>query len=357
MLPQTVAAAGTRPGRGPRDARLDTLSVVGACGVVWLHVSAVAVNTRPDTASGIWWAANLADAMVRWSLPLFVMISGALLLESPSERDPLAFYRMRAGRLLVPLVFWTVFAFVFRYGLLRQPFRLEPFLSAFMNGVPFYHLWYLYMTLVLMAFTPFLRQFVAASSPRLLQWFLVAAFTLAALEVSLAALQQKGAASFLSLFLPFIPYFVAGYYYRSIAPQEAVSVWRTLALIVVCGVGVAIATGLILPVYGAKTFELTYAYLNPLVIVPAVAVYRTYMTGSLDAPPSFAPAVRFVAPLTLGVYVMHPFWIVVVGRWGVSATLVHPAIGIPVTTALVFALSLAGAWVLSRFGATRPLVQ
>lgn len=357
MLSQTMAAADVTPARGSRDARLEILRVVGAFGVVWLHVAAVAVNSRPDPGSAVWWAANVADALVRWSLPLFVMISGALLLASPSERDPLAFYRKRATRVLMPLVFWTIFAFVFRYGLLRQPFRLEPFLSAFMNGVPFYHLWYLYMTLVLTVFTPFLRQFVSASSPRLLQLFLVAAFTLAALEVSLAALQQKGAASFLSLFLPFIPYFVAGYYYRSVAAPVAVPAWRTAVLIVVCGAGVALATGLVLPVYGAKTFELTYAYLNPLVIVPAIAVYRTVIGRPVDAGPSSAAFVRLVAPLTLGIYVMHPFWIVIVGRWGVSATLVHPAIGIPVTTVVVFGLSLACAWLLSRLAATRALVQ
>src|SRR5262245_62050636 len=102
------------PSAPVRDIRLDALRVVAAFGVVWLHVSAAAVRVMPDVRSATWWMGNVADAAVRWSIPVFVMISGALMLAYPSEKDPLGFYKRRGARLLAPLVFWTIFYIGFR---------------------------------------------------------------------------------------------------------------------------------------------------------------------------------------------------------------------------------------------------
>ena len=82
-------------GEKRRDIRIDLLRVVGAIAVVWLHVSARVVTASPDVLNMGWWAGNLADAMSRWSVPLFVMASGALLLSPDVEAEPGRFYRRR----------------------------------------------------------------------------------------------------------------------------------------------------------------------------------------------------------------------------------------------------------------------
>ena len=94
---------------------IDTMRVIAAFAVVWLHVSVSVVYGDPSVASTGWWAGNLVDSFTRWSVPLFVMISGALLLSAPANPSPLDFWLKRLRRLLPALVFWTLVYFVFRY--------------------------------------------------------------------------------------------------------------------------------------------------------------------------------------------------------------------------------------------------
>ena len=54
--------------------------IVAIFSVVCLHIAAYAVlNAELGTAN--WWSGNFYDAATRWCVPVFVMVSGALLLE------------------------------------------------------------------------------------------------------------------------------------------------------------------------------------------------------------------------------------------------------------------------------------
>lgn len=86
-----------------REFRFDVLRVIGAFSVVWLHVSAVVVRNDPDLRSMTWWVGNVADALSRWCVPVFVMLSGAMLLDG-KIRQLQEFYTRCFMRLL-PLFF------------------------------------------------------------------------------------------------------------------------------------------------------------------------------------------------------------------------------------------------------------
>ena len=85
-------------------------------------------------------------------------------------------------------------------------------------------------------------------------------------------------------------------------------------------------------------------------IVTSLCVYRCAIGSGDDPGPAgyTAQLARHVAPLTLGIYAVHPFWIALLGRAGLSASFVHPLLGIPLTTAVVLVLSLLTAAGLAR---------
>ena len=59
---------------------LDCLRVVAIISVIIIHVSAQNWYTT-DVSSFAWQFFNLTDSLVRWAVPLFVMISGVVVLE------------------------------------------------------------------------------------------------------------------------------------------------------------------------------------------------------------------------------------------------------------------------------------
>ena len=164
-----------------RDASLDFLRVIAALAVVWLHVSGDVVGTNPDIHQLYWWTGNIVNSLTRWCVPVFVMISGSLLLNKPSDKDPSAFYRSSLPRILIPLAFWTLFYFLLREWAGDQPsiFRIA---GDVLRGAPFFHLWFLYMIAGLYLATPFLRQIVVASSPATLGFFISGCFAVSIVE-------------------------------------------------------------------------------------------------------------------------------------------------------------------------------
>src|SRR5687767_6893882 len=101
--------ADARPSERPRqrDFGLDILRIVSICGVVAIHVFGHLVGRAPRD-SRTWWIAVTLDIAWIWVVPVFVMISGALILGSRQLADPRLFYRRRAVRLVPALIAWNL---------------------------------------------------------------------------------------------------------------------------------------------------------------------------------------------------------------------------------------------------------
>lgn len=86
---------------------IDLLRVIAIFLVVFAHCCdgfVAAFDSSPSSfLTGVF-----AGSLTRPSVPLFVMMTGVLLLPIPSETDTAGFYRKRLGRLLWPFVFWSI---------------------------------------------------------------------------------------------------------------------------------------------------------------------------------------------------------------------------------------------------------
>ena len=64
----------------------DILRVSAIVGVVFLHVAAQIIYQFNTVGRGWWWTANVIDSCTRWAVPIFIMLSGMLLLD-PSKAN------------------------------------------------------------------------------------------------------------------------------------------------------------------------------------------------------------------------------------------------------------------------------
>lgn len=324
-----------------RNPNIDLLRVIAAFAVVWLHVSVWVVLGDPSVESPWWWAGNLVDSFTRWSVPVFVMISGALLLSAPPNSSPLDFWRKRMARLLPALVFWTLVYFAFRY-FLEPPFGWKDAIKSLLKGNAYYHTWYIYMLVGLTFITPYLQQLVRQLSQRALLYLILGCLLIAAGEFAYGG----RIITFLPSFVPFIGYFLAGYYIVNFV--GVVKKRILIPVILLCGLAIALATAALLPLRDVQAYNLTYSYHNLLVVGMSLGVFIL----AIKAPPLTSALARFaqvrIAPLTLGVYALHPLWMWGLGKLGINGFWVHPAVGIPVTATLAFILSLLSAALLAR---------
>ena len=126
--------------------------------------------------------AGIIGSVCRTCVPLFVMISGFLLLPMKTGMDMLTFYRRRASRILIPLALWTVVYAFYTAVHFSVPISNIGDLAAyvvkqcayfFVNFPPAIgHLWYVYMVLGLYLFIPVISPWVERASRREMHIFL-----------------------------------------------------------------------------------------------------------------------------------------------------------------------------------------
>ncbi len=155
----------------------DILRIISAFFVVMIHVTAgpiIRLQNDPgfnsvDYNTGVMVFYNV---LARGAVPIFFMISGALLLTGKSDASLKTVYTKRIPRILIPLAVWTAFyaAVLFLSGLRHS--GLSAALTANSIAEIFaghYHLWFLYVLIVLYMLIPVLN--LLASSRKILLYF------------------------------------------------------------------------------------------------------------------------------------------------------------------------------------------
>ena len=117
-----------------------------------------------EVGTAQWWAVDVALNASRWAVPVFVLISGGLLLGPKPGEGPSTFYRRRLGRVGVPAVFWIAAYLVFRATYLEQDLTARTVATDLVMARPFTHLYFLYLIVGLYLVTPLIRPFTSTAS-------------------------------------------------------------------------------------------------------------------------------------------------------------------------------------------------
>lgn len=332
-------------GQGRRVPYLDLMRVVSMIAVILLHVSAQNWSAA-EAASPEWRLFNAVNSLFRWGAPVFVMISGALLLDRDYAPRELLGKLFRLG---AAFLFWSVL-----YALAERAYAdLSPaqFLFQIVSG--HYHMWFLYMIAGLYLLMPFLRKITA--SRRLTEYFLLLALVfnfavpqaIALLSLASPSLADGADAvlrkAYFHFPLGFVGFFVLGYYLRrrDISPKG-----RAL----LCGLGIAgfaataAGTSLLSLRRGAPNDMLyTYFSLNVLAECAGVFVFFKYRRVGES------PALTALSRSAFGVYLVHPLVMDFMKNvLGLDTLSFSPFLSVPVLAAAVFAVSCVLSFAVGR---------
>lgn len=330
---------------------LDNARIIAMFAVVVLHTAAGVVVNHPIGSSS-WWVGNLYDALVRWCVPVFVMISGALLLDPSKKEDVSEFLRKRLSRILLPLLAWSVFyafwaALRAQTGAPRLDFtRLA---GVVLSGDAYFHLWFLYMMVGLYLFVPFLRKTIHTTCRFDLAVLVLLLFAFAGLNAVVVYQGFTTSILFTNGFLSYLPYFMLGHLVRVSVGHGARRRWWSLfgLAVVLTALGcyvVASRQGLFAGLY-------FYDYLSVTVIPMSVSLFC--LLKFWDKPMGSPGFTRQLSALTLGVYLIHPVFLetLPLATDGLTATL-----SIPARALVVFGLSAGTVWLISQVPYLRRVI-
>ena len=146
-----------------RENNLDFLRVIACVMVISIHVSCIYVNKYAEIPNFKFTVGNFYDSFTRLAVPIFVLLSGRFALSDERNAETKYYYKKFFSRIIVPTVVWSFLYFMYSYSLKIMSYlfygELKNIFSpikAWIIGAPYYHLWYLYMSIGLYLSVPYL---------------------------------------------------------------------------------------------------------------------------------------------------------------------------------------------------------
>jgi len=332
-----------------RDHALDGMRVLATLFVITIHVCAQGFFQMDQRN---WWATNIYDSISRVAVPLFFMISGALLLP---RSHAVASIGRRLWRIGLPLLGWSVLYLLwFRHTGQHH----TGWLGLIIAGPVIGHLWYLYALAGVYVFLPVLAAFHQTVPLReqlfcLVFWFIAAC--LVPLEVTMTGQRTVGidwAA------LPLYPgYMAAG----ALLYRHLPAVPRRAGLACAWAAWLALSAAVALATWWrsdqlAHADETFFVYSSPLVALAAIAGFvclRALCTAGVRAGGRMERAIGLFANVSFGVYLSHVWVLFVLDAYGINYRFINPWAAIPLLVLLAAALSA----LLIRLLQALPLVR
>lgn len=358
-----MVAESTHKRERERTAYFDILRVIAMLAVITCHVAATNWQL-PDIRVSSWKWFNIYDSISRYGSSIFVMISGALMLNPQKNLSVQRLYKKNIRKIVIVYIFWSLFyALYICWPELTQGAGFRPFIRRAITG--HYHMWFLPMIVGLYIITPLLRKITADEFST--KYFLTIGFLFTilfpALLLALNYLDGDGtdynAVSTLysnvnfHLTLGYAFYFVLGFFMNKVHIGKKTE-YVIYALGIIGFVATASLTKTVSYHLDSAT-ETFYSRTSLNVFGEILSVFTfvkcrlsRWMRGS-----RFSQVIRLLSKYSFGIYLIHPFFIERLGSWGLNTLCFNAILSVPTITAIVFTLSLITSAILNKI----PIVK
>lgn len=328
----------------------DLLRCVAAVAVIAIHVLAPYRHELGSIPFDQWVTAVATNSMTRWAVPVFILITGALMLSDHRPFDMTYYVKRRLGKVLIPFVVWSLF-YAYLSGWSASGFDSQIAQDVLMNGFShetYYHLGFFYYFIPLYFVIPIFQWLVKNRDDTTL--FAVVAIWLVTTTFYLLGYDGPWSVE-LWLYSGYLP---LGYLLWKKTPLTT----QTLTIFTLLG-ALALALTVYMVVSNSIAAEkytvgrwLSYKTLNVVLAASMVFMLCRYFGEQLK--PSVSRIVSLISQHSLGIYLLHPIFLWPMKAYGWHEG--HPAWVIPVWIVISGGGSLVVSWVLSRSEKTRWLL-
>ena len=313
--------------------------------IVLLHVSADYVEVYKNIPFGHWLSGNLFDSFSQIGVPLFLMISGFLLLTNYHEENVRIFFKKRFLKVFVPFLIWSAFYFFWRGLFHGEALNFLSVLRDFITTKSYYHLGFFYYLLSLYIATPFIYQLVknrALITPFLSLWFIFVSVN--GLLRPLNFYSRIGS----ELFTPFVGIYISGYalgndvllWVKRFSPKIWFLIFLASNIVVFSGTA-------FISLFKDKFISTLYIYYTPFVFLSSIAIFLIFKNIKVlkfnKKHKLLTVIVNKISPISFGIYLIHPAVIEILYRYVINRpspiASPHPLIFIPVFSIAVFVIS------------------
>jgi len=350
---------------------VNLIRTVAIVGVILLHAANDLTSQQMNWFEIIRWnTVDVYQSIGRLGVPLFLLLTGALLLQPSKLTEPIGvFFKKRVARIGLPFIFWGAIFFAWDFLVIHQingqPITSSSILQGLLTG-PYYQFWYLYLLLGLYLVTPILRIVMAHANRDLIKYILVLWFLGATVVPTVALVTPLHLDTNVLTITGYVGYFILGAYLLTIQISRS-----KLALYTVVGIALtAIGTYVIAATVGGTEMYFFQGYLSPTLILAACSLFLLLIAaqGSTSVQPFQAPSspekdlnlkkissnppgnskarklLRLISVNTLPLYLFHVMVLETIQKgylgFAFNGNTINSVIGVPLNTVITLFVSL-----------------
>lgn len=333
---------------------LDILRIIATFCVIIIHVAAE-YKWNESVYSNKWFSAIIYDGISRWSVPVFIMISGVLFLNS-GRADNVKNILKSIIRIITAFLFWTVMHVMFDY-IQNSSMGLADIMFGLIRG--HFHMWFLFAIVGLYLVAPILKYI--ALNEKICKYFLILSLVCAFLIPSfiegllcinnilnnsymqsfVSAIEANWYDMHFSIPTDYAVYFVLGTYLYNIkqTKRQQRLIYLLSILSFICVVTLTIGISRI----QGDTYSGVFSYFNIFVLFESIGIFTFIVekTRTIEADSKPAEMLGRMSDCCFGVYLMHMILLYYIEKClGVNITAMEPAIFIPLLSFVILVVGI-----------------
>lgn len=328
-----------------REYYLDIARVASMLGVIIVHTGAISWYYAPFNIYP-WGVLNIFDLLGRFSVPVFLMISGYLFLSPERKITPSDIFKKYLPRLLCAYLFWSFLYAVITSGLLSSRSFSGDVLSKLVHDtvVGHYHMWYIFTIAGLYIITPAIRPI--ATDKKALKYFLLTSFALTYVipTIQLIPVVAEYTAPVTTRFelgsiSGYVFYYLAGYYFgtEDLSPKARKIIY-TAGIASVVAMYFTVTAVIIRQQYPTLVYH-DYANAGMPLFGIAAFVFFRYRFQNVNPDTKMMKTIILLSKMNLGIYLVHDFGLILFKKAGLSPVMGTPFIAQPFLALLDFVIS------------------
>ena len=317
-----------------REYSFDLLRVISMFMVIVVHVSNVYSRSYGIISNQSYIISLIFNTISRISVPIFLMISGALLLDREFNKKK---YIERIKKFLILIIVWDAIYLYWEYIYLGNTYHpvwkllIEPYRA---------HLWFLYTIIILYLLQPIMKWILDKSNltvkiTLLSIWFIFSTLSLISSTI----------ANVFTIF-SYMGFFIIGKYLyefikKYITPKHNL---LEITIIIIC-VTISIILNYFSSVKYDRFYNLFFAYRTPFIILASIAFFALIITNYKKE--NISKTLSILSEVSLGVYLIHGMFLDIVIR-NLPHYTISSLIGIPLYSVLIFIASVVSVYLLRK---------
>lgn len=343
--------------RNQRVVEYDIMRIIACFCVIMIHSAVFEQESMYVVQSSEFLSIKFWGVIARWSVPAFVMLSGMLILPHADKISIKRLFVHRVLRMLVAYVTWSVvYSFYNTYilGNVYAPTKFKTFIDGCFSGE--LHMWYLPMLAGLYIAAPILIIIIENISGKWMKYWIGGMFVFSSLIPFIEKLNVKYVSTIISsisgyMNLQFLGgwtlYFVLGYYISHTAFT------KKQVKVIYCCTGIAFLFTFITTVgfyrwYGESMGILSYEYPNIIILGVGVFLLFKEKISKISFTENYKQRIYSLSKLTFGIYLIHVLVLKILYQFGLSISIFHPIISVPIVALATFIFAALLIWIVRK---------